>query len=139
MTLEQNSSENLDALAKRKSQLTNIFLIMAISLIIVSGIHLFSIINSGFSSVALADTVYHLVSGVIVFICSRLLKRGNRLVIYLLGAEGVIAVLYGFLMGRGFNFILVIIIGYFVWQVSDLAKKGGMDLPSEQIDELKQN
>lgn len=63
----------------------------------------------------------------------------NGLVVYLIGAEGIIAVLYSYLMGRGFNFVMVIITGYFVWQLSDLAKKGGLKLQSEHNDELKPN
>lgn len=125
MTTQQTQSDNLNLLAKQASQLANFLVIMAIGLIIVGGIHLFSIVDSGFTSIALADVIYHFTLGIIVFFCSRLLKKKNPLVIYLMGAVGIIAVLYGFLMGRGFNFVMVIITVSFVWQLSRLTKSDG--------------
>lgn len=139
MTTEQTQSDSLSPVAKQASQLAAFFVIMAIGLIIVGGIHLFSIVNSGFTSIALADTVYHFTLGIMVFLCSRLLKKRNPLVIYLMGAVGIIAVLYGFLMGRGFNFVMVIIAGFFVWQLSKLTKAEEMNPPGKSIDELDQD
>jgi hypothetical protein len=124
MTVEQNQSDSLSPAAKRKSQFTKLFLLVAIGLGIAGGIHFFSIISSGFTSIRLADAIYNSVLGIVVFICSKLLEKGNRLVIYLMGAVGVAAVLYSFIMGRGFNFIMVIVVGFFVWQLLTLAKAG---------------
>jgi hypothetical protein len=88
-------------------------------------------ITSGFTSIRLADAIYNFVAGLIVFICSRLLKAGNRLAIYLMGAVGIIAIAYGFLMGRGFNYIMLIVTGYFVWQLLTLAKAGEINGQNE--------
>lgn len=139
MTTEQAQSDYLNPMAKQASQLATFFVIMAIGLSIAGGIHLFSIVDSGFTSVALADTIYHFTLGIVVFFCSRLLKKRNPLVIYLMGAVGVIAVLYAFLMGRGFNVVMVIIAGFFVWQLSKLTKAEKMIPPGKSIDELDQD
>ncbi|MCI0393922.1 MAG: hypothetical protein L0332_16020 [Chloroflexi bacterium] len=108
----------------RRLQYVRLFTIIAAGLVVVSGIHFSSILTSGPETVNVADTIYHLVAAVGFFICSRLVKAGKREVIYLLGVIGIIAVLYAAIMGRGFNPIMILIDGFFIWQMLNLSKAG---------------
>ena len=118
MTTQQAEKQN------RRPQYVRIFTIIAIGLVIVSGIYFISILNFGSTTEKIADSIYHLVAAAGFFGASRLVKSGRHIVIYLLGFIGIFAVLYSLMMGRGFNPITIMIQGYFIWQMLNLSKNG---------------
>ena len=114
MTTQQTENQKL------RPRYIRLFTIIAIGLVIISGIH----ISSGPTSENIADSIYHFVAALGFFGVSRLVKSGKRAVIYLLGVIGVFAISYSMFMDRGFNPIMILIIATFIWQMLSLSKNG---------------
>ena len=118
MTTQQTENQKL------RPRYIRLFTIIAIGLVIISGIHISSILTSGPTSENIADSIYHFVAALGFFGVSRLVKSGKRAVIYLLGVIGVFAISYSMFMDRGFNPIMILIIATFIWQMLSLSKNG---------------
>ena len=108
----------------RKSQYVRLFTIISIGLLVVSGIHLWSVVTNSSVTESTADFVYHFISAVGFFVASRMVKNGKRAVIFLLGLIGLASVIYSIAMGRGFNPVTLIIQAIFIWQMVNLSKIG---------------
>ena len=107
-----------------KERYVRLFRILAIGLIVVSGIHLFSVLTSGATTENVGDFIYHLIIASATFGAAQLVKAGRRTVIYLLGIIGIIGVAYSLAMSRGFNPVTILITIYFIWQMNTLSKNG---------------
>jgi hypothetical protein len=90
-------------------QLTTLFLVGGIAGVIFGAIHLVSIITEGFTAIRLGDALINTLFGVIGLVCWRLLTVRNRIVIAVWGASIVVALIYAFAVGRGFNFVAVVL------------------------------
>ena len=89
--------------------LTFFFVLSAVLGVIAGGIHLFSILSNGFTSISLTDALINILMGILAFICSRLLTKGRRSVIFLYSGIIVISIGYAFAVGRGLNIIFTVI------------------------------
>lgn len=107
---------------RRKAQYVKLFALIAIGLLLVSAIHLWSILTNKATTADVVELIYHLVGATTFFIASKLVKNDKRAVIFLLGAIGIGAVVYSIVMGRGFNPMVFIIQAFFIWQLLGLWK-----------------
>ena len=110
----------------KNTQYSKLFLFLAIGLLVVGIIHLSSALGAAPPETAIADTIFHIVMAIGYFACSRLVKAGKRLVIYLLVLFAIAAILYGLLLERGFNYIILAIDVYFIYQMVQLLKRGNL-------------
>jgi hypothetical protein len=81
-------------------------------------------IVSGSSVVRVADAIFNMVFGVLIFICSRVFVKGKALVIWLVSGCVLLSMIYSFVVGRGFNFVTATVGTLFVWQLFALKKQG---------------
>jgi hypothetical protein len=81
---------------------------------------LFGIINltSG-AELGIADGLFNMGMGVILFFVGLALKQGKKLAFYLVGLEIVASLIYGFSVGRGINFVMIAVGAiWFIWLYS---------------------
>ncbi len=76
--------------------------------------------------VSLKNGVFNMVLGILTFICSRMLKNGKALAIWLYGATILINVAYEIAMGHKFPYFSILFGVLITWQLLKL--KGGWEL-----------
>lgn len=92
----------------RLNSLTTFFTIGAIVGIIAGLIHFASLLSDGYTSIRLGDAIFNTSGGILAFVCSRLLKSKKLLVIPLFAGIVLLSIIYGFVVGRGFNIIFTV-------------------------------
>jgi hypothetical protein len=107
--MNQETMDQASTSTSRLDSLARLFTFGAIGGIIAGLIHLASLLSNGYTSIGLGDVLFNMSGGVLAFICSRLLKNKKLLVIPLFAVIVLLSIVYGFLVGRGFNFIFTVI------------------------------
>ncbi|MEZ4862834.1 MAG: hypothetical protein R3C14_16070 [Caldilineaceae bacterium] len=87
------------------------------------GIHLWSFYTLG-DRIAFYDAMFNILLGVSYFASFRLVEKGKFLAVQVCAVSLVAALLYGWIMGRGFNVIMLVIGGVLLWQVIQLWRRG---------------
>ena len=125
MAIEQDSgSKPTTEKSKSFRYLVVVFTLIGAGGVLAGIIHVLGILSSGFTIMRLADAIFNIVLGVLVLLCSRVLKNGRSLVILLYGGTVLLSIGYSFAVGRGFNFVMAAIGLIFIWQLTSLKLKG---------------
>jgi hypothetical protein len=74
----------------------------------------------------ISDGWFNIGTGLLLVICSRILTKRRFLVVWVFAATILYSVGYSYAMGRGFNFIIVFVGAYVIWQLFTLRKSGGL-------------
>src|SRR5690349_23454545 len=83
--------------------------------LLASGLILFGGLTSGFSNQQTADLVFNLCFAALFFASARVLARGRALVIWLFGGTILFSFIYSLVMGRGFNFLILVAGALLLW------------------------
>jgi hypothetical protein len=78
---------------------------------------LFGLINlTSSGAMGVADGIFNMGMGVILFFIGLALKQGKKLAFYLVGLEIVASLLYSYFVGRGINFVMIAVGAiWFTW------------------------
>jgi hypothetical protein len=123
-TQQENKSQSTVEKSKSFNSLVRIFIFCGAFGILAGAINLFGGLSSGFSGVKIADVIFNSTYGVLFFVCARVLAKGKVLAIWLCGGVILFSLIYSFIMGRGFNFVIAAIGAWFIWQLFTLKKQG---------------
>lgn len=110
--------------SKTFNSFVSMLMLLGIFCILAGTIHVFSMVSSGFTNIRLADALFNTSFGIIAIISSRVLAKGKRLVIMLVSGGVLFSIVYGFAIGRGFNFIIAALGLWFIWQLVLLKRHG---------------
>jgi len=123
MTVNESTQLTTEKSKSFKSLVT-ILMVLGIFGVLAGAINLLGALSSGFSSVRLADVIFNVVYGVLLFICSRILSKGKVWAIWLFSTIILFTIVYSFIMGRGFNFIIAAFGAVVIWHLFTLKKQG---------------
>lgn len=115
MTTKQSPSKDSNPKDLQTTLLVFLLFLMAMSLIVFSGFTFFSMISSDFDLTTLIRTIAEVTIGIILLILTKLVRKGNEIAIFLIGAAGIISILYDLFFKRGFNLFVIIITGCCGW------------------------
>jgi hypothetical protein len=123
-TQQENMNQRIVEKSKSFKTYVTLLTVFGILGVLAGLINLFGAMVSGFLMVRVADTIFNLIFGVLIFICSRVLARGKVLVIWLLSGCVLFSIIYSYIMGRGFNFVIAVLGALSIWQLFRLFKQG---------------
>ena len=106
------------------STLSLVFRVGIVFGIFASLFHVLSIIDDGSSSILVGDAIINFTFGMISYMCYKLLERRDNRVIIIAGISLVIFLAYSLIVGRGFNFIMLIFWGLVLVGLFDLNRRG---------------
>ena len=107
-----------------KESLIRIFNFGGILGLVVSLIHLYGGLTDEFTSVIVGDIAINMIFSQFSFLSAWFVKQEKQAVIYLVIIWMLTGIVYGFAIGRGVNFIIIIACGFFLWQLFSLRKQG---------------
>jgi len=102
----------------------NYFKIGGIAGMVFGLIHAGSMVAQGATSLRLGDALFNMLLGVTLLGCSWLVSKGKGIVIGVFVLLILSAIVYSFAVGRGFNFVAIILGAGFTWELLSLRKKG---------------
>jgi lysylphosphatidylglycerol synthetase-like protein (DUF2156 family) len=120
----ENTNQPITEKSKSFKSYVTILTVMGVLGVLAGLINLFGAMASGFSKVRLADVIFNVVFGILIFICSRVLAKGKVAAIWLFSGCILLSIIYGFAMGRGFNFVIAGLGSLCIWQLFTLKKHG---------------
>ncbi len=123
-TKQESKNQPMIGKSKTFKSYVTILTVMGVLGVLAGLINLFGAMSSGFSGVRLADAIFNALYGVLLFICSRILAKGKVLVIWFVSGCVLLSIIYGFAMGRGFNFVITALGALFIWQLLTFKKQG---------------
>ncbi len=106
------------------TSLKRIFILGGLLSIFFGFIHLSSGLTSGFTSIIMGDTVINFLSGLLLLLAAWLLAQGKQTVILVIVTSMLSSITYGFVVGRGINYVAIIGGAYLLWQLYGLKKQG---------------
>lgn len=71
---------------------------------------------------SLMDGLFNISMGVLLYLCSRFLKKGKSLVIWLFGAAILFNLGFNYSTGRGINYLIAVVGVFVLWQLFELKK-----------------
>jgi len=87
--------------------------------------HLMSYLSSG-SSTSLSDAVFNASFGILEILAGWFITKGKKLAIIFIVVAILASLIYSFLAGRGFNFVILALGGLFLIWVIILWRRGGL-------------
>jgi len=122
--VKQNEADKT-SIEKSKSFnfLLRIFYIGGIIGILFGFINLYGGLSSEFSGTQLEDTIFNSIFGILFLICGNLLSKSKFLVTWVFMGAIILSIVYSYVLGRGFNFIIAIIGAWIIWQLFKLRKQ----------------
>ncbi len=99
-----------------------LFFIAGIGSITNGLIRAIGIILNGGTNIQVWDAIFNTSFGIIYFICLWFYNNRNKNVIWIYGFSILLSIGYSFAVGRGFNYPMVIIGAYFIYQLFNLSK-----------------
>jgi riboflavin transporter FmnP len=92
--------------------------------IIFGGIHFLTYSSDTSSKISLYDGIFNFAFGVLFLIIYKVFKERSRYAIHMVVVAAIGSVIYGLLMGRGFNYIIVAFCLYEVFLFWQLRREG---------------
>src|SRR5688572_18044399 len=121
MTIDKPSP--MEEKSKSLNSLVTALTLVGIFGVLAGAINLLGGLSSGLSPTRLADVLFNIVDGILLFICSRVLAKGRVLAIWLFIFIILFSLVYSFIMARGFNFISAAFGALVLWHLFSLKKK----------------
>ena len=93
--------------------------------LVFGGVHLMSFLSSG-SGISLSDAAFNASLGVLELLAGWLVTQGKKIAILFIAAAILASLIYTLSVGRGFNFVMLVLGGTFlVWAIT-LWRQGGL-------------
>ncbi len=108
-----------------RKQLSLILFFVGALGVIFGGIHLMSFLSSR-EGIALSDAALNAGLGVLELLAGWFVTKGKKIAIFFIGAAILVSLVYGLLVGRGFNFVMLIVGGLFLVQAIMLWRRGDL-------------
>ncbi len=114
------------ASTKSRKQLSLIFYLLGAFGLILGGVQLVSFLSS-WEGIALADAALNAGIGVLELFAGWFVMKGKKNAVFFLGAAILVSLVYGLVVGRGFNFVMLLVGGFFLartimlWQSGELS------------------
>lgn len=109
----------------RRKSLVRLFALAGVIGVGLGAIHFLSMVSSDYSSTALTDALFNTGFGVLLFVCSRLLVKGSRLIVPVWCGAVLSSIVYSFAVGRGFNWVFAAAGLFILWQLIKLGQDSG--------------
>ena len=95
--------------------------------------HVLSIIDDGFSITRAGDTIFNFVFGILGYLNYRFLERRDIRVIGVTIIALAMILGYGYLLGRGFNVIIMGVYGLVLYALNNLRRRDMLHTPSPDL------
>lgn len=91
--------------------------------LIFGAVHLMSFLSSG-SENSLSDAALNTASGLLGLCAGWLVTKGRRIAVLIIAASILVSMVYYYLVGRGFDFLTIILGGFFMYWAIKLWRQG---------------
>ncbi|MCL4261668.1 MAG: hypothetical protein KJ069_00565 [Anaerolineae bacterium] len=107
-----------------KTSLYRLFLFGGLLSIVFGFIHISSGLTSDFTSIIIGDAIINILSGLLFLVAAWLLSQGKQATIIVVVLSILASIIYAFVVGRGVNFVAIIVGAFLLWQLYGLKRQG---------------